>query len=305
MNIGSLCTGYGGLDLACETFFDAETIWVAENEKYAAQVAEKRISSNNLGDITDIDWYDIERPEILTAGYPCQPFSQAGSRKGVEDDRHIFPFIGDAISVLRPRVVVLENVSNHLSLGFGDVLGTLASLGYNARWCCLRASDAGAPHRRERVFIVAFNANPDCLRCERPFSESRWNFSRDFEGFEQQVEFLLPTTTTKDASSRNSTLNRVGYKHSGDTLNDITWKGFDWEKYQPAVSRWEMITGVPCPSPNVEGEKKLSPFFSEWMMGLPEGWVTDLVDKRTHRFRILGNGVVPQQAYSALEMLLS
>jgi len=156
MKIGSLCTGYGGLDMAVEAYFAAQTVWVSEIDKYASQLIKTRIDKPNLGNLKIIDWEKVESIDILTAGYPCQPFSHAGNRKGADDERHLWPYIKTAVSILRPRFVVLENVRGHFGLGFGDVLSDLAYIGYNARWTLVRASDVGAPHRRERLFIVAY-----------------------------------------------------------------------------------------------------------------------------------------------------
>ena len=110
MKIGSLCTGYGGLDMAVEAYFDAETIWCAENDKYASKLIAERFNIPNHGDIKSINWHDVEPIDILTAGYPCQPFSIAGDRKGENDPRHIWPNIKEIISILRPSIVILENV---------------------------------------------------------------------------------------------------------------------------------------------------------------------------------------------------
>jgi len=156
----SLCTGYGGLDLAVDALFDSELVALAEFDKHASTICAIRFPGvPNLGDITTIDWSSLGDIDLITAGYPCQPFSLAGKRKGADDARHIWPHIAEAVRVLRPRWVVLENVYGHLSKGFGAVLGALAALGYDSRWACLRASDVGAPHRRERVFIIASNAD--------------------------------------------------------------------------------------------------------------------------------------------------
>jgi hypothetical protein len=81
MKIGSLCTGYGGLDLAVESYFNAEMVWCSEIDKYASKVIDARFNKPNLGDLKTIDWSTVEPIDIITAGYPCQPFSHAGQRK--------------------------------------------------------------------------------------------------------------------------------------------------------------------------------------------------------------------------------
>jgi DNA (cytosine-5)-methyltransferase 1 len=113
----------------------------------------------NLGDITKVDWSKVERPDVICGGYPCQPFSQAGKRGGANDARHLWPAMHNAICVLRPRYALMENVRGHLSLGFGRVLGDLAEIGYDAEWQVIPAAAVGAPHKRDRVFIVAYANN--------------------------------------------------------------------------------------------------------------------------------------------------
>ena len=156
LTYGSLASGIGGLDLAIEAVFGATPIWHAEYEKAPSAILERHWPGvPNYHDITKIDWTTLEAPDILCGGYPCQPFSLAGKRKGFDDPRNLWPYFAEAIRILRPRIVVLENVAAHLGLGFDRVLGDLAEAGYDAQWSVLRASDVGAPHRRERVFIVA------------------------------------------------------------------------------------------------------------------------------------------------------
>lgn len=157
MRIGSVCTGYGGLDMAVQTAIPADLVFVADPDPGAAKIlAHHHPDVPNLGDITQIDWPTVEPVDILTAGYPCQPFSSAGLRKGTKDDRHIWPHIAHALGVLRPRLVVLENVRGHLGRGFDTVLADLARLGFDAEWATLAAADVGAAHRRERLFIIAW-----------------------------------------------------------------------------------------------------------------------------------------------------
>jgi DNA (cytosine-5)-methyltransferase 1 len=160
VRVGSLFTGYGGLDMAVINTFGGEVAWYSEIDKAACQVlAVDYPEIENLGDITKVDWSAVSPVDIITGGYPCQPFSAAGNRKGKNDDRHLWPYVALAIDALRPRLCILENVRGHLTLGFGDVLADISRMGYDARWGLVRASDAGAPHGRARIFIVAYSHN--------------------------------------------------------------------------------------------------------------------------------------------------
>src|SRR5690606_32149221 len=160
LRLGSLCTGYGGLDLAAETVLGPLThAWHAEIDPHASQVlAHHWPDVPNLGDLTAVDWGHVEPVDVLTAGYPCQPLSLAGRRAGMNDERWIWDGVYAAIRVLRPRIVLLENVAGHLSLGFGRVLGCLAAGGFDADGGCFGAPAVGAAPRGERVFIIAWPA---------------------------------------------------------------------------------------------------------------------------------------------------
>ncbi|BCK53997.1 DNA cytosine methyltransferase [Nocardia wallacei] len=157
--IGSLCSGSGMLDVAAlELFADSSMAWHADPDLAASMVLARHWPEvPNLGDITGIDWNTTEPVDVLCAGYPCQPFSAAGRRKGSDDRRNVWPAVRDAIRRVRPRVTLLENVAGHRSLGFDRVLGDLAEDGLHARWTCLRASDVGACHHRERLFVVVYD----------------------------------------------------------------------------------------------------------------------------------------------------
>ncbi|MGW5582830.1 DNA cytosine methyltransferase [Streptomyces sp. NPDC003857] len=158
--IGSVCTGYGGLDHVVRQVFGGELAWVSDIDPGACQIIAHRMPGvPNLGDLTTTRWEDVEPVDIYLGGYPCQPFSTAGLRKGTEDERHIWPYIAESLRVLRPRVAIFENVAGHLRLGFDTVLADLARLGFDAEWCLVRASEVGAPHRRERLFIYAWTAD--------------------------------------------------------------------------------------------------------------------------------------------------
>ncbi|WP_449281230.1 DNA cytosine methyltransferase [Leucobacter sp.] len=156
LTLGSLCSGYGGLDIAAEQLLDARTIWCAEFEDAPSRVLEARFPDvPNVHDVKRIPWWIMAPIDVMTAGYPCQPFSLAGARKGEDDERHLWPSIAEGIRIMRPRHVLLENVRGHLSLGFDQVLHDLNALGYAVVWRILAASAVGACHRRERLWIYA------------------------------------------------------------------------------------------------------------------------------------------------------
>ena len=342
-------TGYGGLDMAVLAFYGGSLAWYAEVEPAACKVlAAHHPEVLNLGDVTRIDWTQVEPVDAITAGYPCQPFSHAGKRKGKNDERHLWPYVRDAIGALGPSHVVLENVAGHLSMGLADVIGDLAGLGYDARWGVVRASDAGAPHQRARVFIVA---NPGgrslagagatgvglpepAERRTEPAADSggqrhgsgqgpagmgRVDRAHEGSARERQRPRQEPgaggIADAADADGR-----KQGPQPRGDSApldRRRTWDPgteprrpavddlIAWGKYAPAIDRWEHLTR-PAPEPTVPGRNgrpRLSPHFVEWMMGLPAGHVTGHDLSAAQELKMLGNGVVPQQAYLALGML--
>lgn len=306
LRLGSLCTGYGGLDLAAETVLGPLThVWHAEIDPHAAKVlAHHWPDVPNLGDLTVVDWACVEPVDVLTAGYPCQPLSVAGPRTGMNDERWIWDEIYAAIRVLRPRFVLLENVAGHLSLGFGRVLGDLAAAGYDAEWGCFRASDVGAPHRRERVFIIAWPAADPPRLGNRRAAPAGEQFRTAVTGSGGADELtLLPTPTAARYGNNQSPSPGAAVRPSLDSLARMD----RWGKYAPAIARWAQVIGRPAPDPTEPGSNgllRLSTRFVEWMMGLPAGWVTDHVG-RSAALRILGNGVVPQQAAYAYAELLA
>jgi DNA (cytosine-5)-methyltransferase 1 len=156
LTVGSLFSGIGGLDLGLERA-GMRVIWQSEIDPYASRVLKKHWPEvTNHGDIKKIDWANVEPPDVICGGYPCQPFSLAGKRNGEDDPRHLWPWVRESLRVLRPRYAILENVRGHLSLGGTTVIRELASIGYNAEWRLISAASVGAVHRRERLIIVAY-----------------------------------------------------------------------------------------------------------------------------------------------------
>jgi len=156
LTVGSLFSGIGGLDLGLERA-GMKVIWQSEIDPYANRVLKKHWPEVvNHGNIKEINWQEIEKPDVICGGYPCQPFSTAGKRRGEEDPRHLWPWVREAISQLRPRYAILENVRGHLSLGGLSVIGELASIGYDCEWRVVSAASVGANHRRDRIIIIAY-----------------------------------------------------------------------------------------------------------------------------------------------------
>ena len=162
-NIISFCTGYSGLELGIKRAgVDVRTICYLEIEVYVQAVLVKAVQEGRLCPApiwTNVKSFDA-RPfrgvvDGITGGFPCQPFSSAGKRKGQEDPRHLWPSIANAIRLCRPGWVFLENVPGLVTLGLRDVLQDLGQMGYRTTWGIFSAEEVGAPHQRKRVFILA------------------------------------------------------------------------------------------------------------------------------------------------------
>jgi DNA (cytosine-5)-methyltransferase 1 len=299
LRIGSLCTGYGGLDMAVEAVFGGQLVWCADNDRHVAALLDAHYpDAPNLGDLTRIDWRTAESVDIMAAGFPCQDISYNGRGAGIEKGARsgIWKNIVTGIRLLRPKLVVVENVAAIRRRGLDRVLGDLAELGYYSVWTSLRASDVGAPHRRERVFVLGYKREATKLlvaayaRSERP--ERR-------PGPSEAAGGRPPGGFERPDAGAISVVQGAGQWRNERLI---------WSRYEEAIRRWEAVTGRPAPVPTergVRGQTRLSPVFSEWLMGLPEGHVTGVGLPYGAQLHILGNGVVPQQATAALRLLVN
>jgi len=260
LTVGSLFTGIGGFDLGLERA-GMKIMWQSEIDKFACQVLKKHwVNVPNLGDITKIDWSKVEPVDVICGGYPCQPFSTAGKRKGKDDPRHLWRWFRDAISGIRPRYALLENVAGHLSMGGLEVIADLAEIGYDAQWRVVSAAGLGAPHRRNRLFIIAYPASKQSNG--RQFAINKKEFKK--ERLQEQIR-----TVCADVSHTKSGVR--GSEKSHDIFSG------DWQTTEFRKSD--------C------GIRSIGDW---WQIEPSMGRVADGVSNRVDRLRGLGNAIVPQ-----------
>jgi DNA (cytosine-5)-methyltransferase 1 len=360
VRIGSLFSGAGGLDLAAEAVFGGKVVWQSEIDKAASKVLAHRFPDvPNLGDIKGVEWVDVPAVDVLCGGFPCQDVSAAGKRAGIKDGTRsgLWAIFAEAIDQLRPRFVVIENVRGLLSAtahraveddesgdmesvaavvgngagrpvlrAAGAVLGDLATLGYDAQWTTLAAAAVGAPHRRERVFVLAADTKhsspggrwPRCGEAIRVPEAKNSHAGPDYArmnregsgGHDLVTALTLLCTPSAADGAGGGHLNRSGDRQHEQLLpGQAREMATAWGKYAPAIARWESLTRpAPAPTePNRAGNPRLSAAFSEWLMGWPEGWATDpaIGISRNDQLRIVGNGVVSRCAEAAIRYLLA
>jgi site-specific DNA-cytosine methylase len=168
----SLFSGYGGLELGLRrAVAGLRTVAYVEVEAFACANLVAKMEAGLLDPApvwTDIKTFDArafrERIHIVTAGYPCQPFSSAGKRRGKEDPRYLWPHIERIVRTIRPAWCFFENVEGHLKIGFDDVYRSLRKMGYKVEAGLFSAAEAGAPHRRKRLFVLAHRYDRRCKR---------------------------------------------------------------------------------------------------------------------------------------------
>ncbi|WP_328623341.1 DNA cytosine methyltransferase [Streptomyces sp. NBC_00354] len=344
--IGSLCSGYGGLDMAVRSVLGGSVVWHVENDPGASAIlAHHWPDVPNLGDLKAVRFDDqaddqADGVDIVTAGFPCTDVSVAGKGAGIAEGTRsgLWLHVARSIQALQPRLVVIENVRGLLSAtadrgmgpddpvvdahsggartlrALGAVLGDLARIGWDAEWCCVRASEIGAPHQRERVFVIAWPADAGSSRCGARTGLRTGEQAR--RGWERPRDVHRPSAADADLDSARR-WGRTGVLDSAARADAGSVRGrdrnpspaaaaaaaFQWGPYRPAVEQWERLTR---PAPRaVDDRGRHSPEFVEWMLGLPEGHVTGVPGlSRKAQLRALGNGVVVQQAEAALRLLL-
>ena len=160
----SLFSGIAGIDLACE-WVGIETVAFCEREPFPQKVLRKHWPDLPIYDDVctltkerlEADGIDCNSIGLISAGYPCQPYSVAGERQGEDDDRALWPEVKRLLEEIRPRWFVGENVAGHITLGLDGVLSDLDNIGYSCQPLVIPAAAVGALHRRDRVFLLAYS----------------------------------------------------------------------------------------------------------------------------------------------------
>lgn len=299
LTVGSLFSGIGGMDLGLERA-GHKVIWQSEIDPYANRVLQKHWPNiPNIGDVTKIDWSKIPYVDIVAGGYPCQPFSTAGKRRGTNDPRHLWPYVRNAIGRIRPRYALLENVPGHVTLGLDTVLGEISALGYCAEWQVISAAAFGAPHLRERLFIVAY---PDNARGGTPERElvfrkntvSAWwqGQTGALNGFGGRGEVLANADSGRREQREPQTKSVSGFG-SGGKREFVANSNGKFVEFDGAPSDFAKSDN----GRHDLGNGTVRNDVGKWWETEPNvGRVVNGVPNRVDRLKGLGNAVVPQVA---------
>jgi DNA (cytosine-5)-methyltransferase 1 len=299
VNVLSLFSGIGGLDLGLERAGFTITGQV-EIDPWCRKVLEKHWPEvPRHEDVrTAAGWWGGRpAPDVVAGGFPCQPVSLAGKGLAQADPRWLWPAFAGIIRDLRPRYVLVENVPGLLGRGMGDVLGDLASLGYDASWDCLSAADFGAVHLRKRIWIVAYAVRGE-LRDEPGRRNGQDRPGASVAGDDGAACVVADATGARRAPGPGGT--------SGQA-RDETWRprpdGLGSALADTASTR-------PPDGRTAQGRRSSAPRWVEperlgWWAAEPGvGRVADGIPGRVDRLRGLGNAVVPQVAEHIGRMIM-
>ena len=287
---GSLFAGIGGFDLGFERA-GFECRWQVEIDDYATKILEKHWPKvHRQRDIKECNASNLERVDCIIGGFPCQDISYAGRGAGLEGERSgLFFEAVRLVRELQPRAVVLENVAALLTRGLDRVLGTMAEIGYDAEWHCIPAAAVGAPHIRDRVFVLGY-ANG-----------GRWP-SREFTR-ETARHWLSASSTSAYASSMADTKStrRKARRSDGDTNSDSACSERTSESSGSCSTSDSNGTGLEKrqrqDASGTRTDVWSKPCRSEWWESEPAvGRVANGIPSRVDRLRCLGNAIVPQVA---------
>jgi DNA (cytosine-5)-methyltransferase 1 len=300
-----LFSGIGGFSLGLESAGLVETVAFCDFDKYCQQVLNKNFPGVPVyGDVKELNHEKlkadgIDQIDIITGGYPCQPFSVAGSKKGEQDPRHVWPEMFRLIKELRPTWVIGENVGGHIKLGLDTVLENLESEGYSARTFSISASSIGANHKRERVWIVA-NSGRSVGREQSPRnSEGTGLWSFETSEWSTDTNQIARSSEGAEIMADSDEMQRQLLRGQQSEQREETFEGTSNGGGTPCEDC--DATNSDCPrlkeqrrSFTTEEENETSQCGRWWDVEPDVGRVAHGVPKRVDRLKCLGNSVVPQ-----------
>ena len=297
-----LFSGIGGFSLGLEATGAFETVAFCDYDPYCQKVLRKHWPWVTIyDDVKELNNEKLQanghtKIDIITGGYPCQPFSIAGRKKGEQDPRHVWPEMFRLVKELRPTWVIGENVSGHIKLGLDTVLENLESEGYSTRAFSISASSIGANHQRERVWILAHSGctqHEGTLFRSQDENETRKENAYQFERPSQTSQFDVADTKsfisddrtkyehTQESDEKGQVRSEVGGVSSNDA--DTNSEGLErrWSQRELRESQ-------------EEGQVS----WTQWWQSEPNvGRVAHGVPKRVDRLKSLGNSLVPMIPY--------
>ncbi len=325
MDLGSLFSGIGGFELGLEWAGMGPVKWQVEIDLYCQKVLAKHWSDvKRYGDIRDVGKHNLEPVDLICGGFPCQPFSVAGKRKGKEDDRHLWPEYLRIVTELNPAWVIGENVPGIINMELDTVLSDLENAGYSTATLIIPACSVDAPHRRDRVFILAHNNN---TKNGASRSEINQDWSQNYEGWSEQSQY---GNSGQDNTSQNTLNSRVRGRDNGSEGwgecslqterpdSNVT----DTESRETQSAKQRGLHAEPCGTDYdawyTKGTGQQGSINRQGQMqyggtGARQDWievatrlcrVDDGIPNRVDRLKCLGNAVVPQVAMVIGELII-
>lgn len=304
------------------------TVAYSEIEAFAIELLLARMEGGALdaapiwSDLKTFPWESFrDKVDILSGGYPCQPFSTAGKRAGKDDPRHLWPWIADGIRLVRPRVCFFENVEGHVSLGLRDVLGELGKLGYQVSWGIFSAAEVYAPHQRKRVFILAHRNDARLERHDHRHTSSIASVDQSANFRASSKRDVWPSRPGKSqhawepprvvAHSHCSGSQKPEYEHADLPTEPSGRKAESVVNAESGArlgraSRDSRYVAQPNKTGrNRQTQSALGRSTNGTSSGLGYAELCNSCDNRTDELRLLGNGVVPATAALAFKTLMS
>ncbi len=299
LRVLDLFSGIGGFSLGLERTNRFETVAFCEIDPFCQKVLKKHWPEVPiLEDVRKIDANGLGRIDVVTGGYPCQPFSTAGKRQGDQDDRHLWPAMFEVIKAVRPAWVIGENVAGHVSMGLDNVLSDLEGEGYTCRPYIIPACAVDAKHRRDRVWIVAHSSRCDDGRSsgqdEGKSKEERLS-KRDKDRFVSQSGEIC-TIVANTGSKRTQCLPKddKNTQRKSERGTKLGWNGENVANTRSAGRQEQHSATITEGQEYSAGGNAPGRGSARWPAEPGICRVAHGIPNRVDRLRSLGNAVVPQ-----------